>query len=150
MWYVSRADGTQLGPISQQELLHRIHEGLLHAADRIWCDGMPGWMAIGEVHPFAGAAQMAMARAHGTHSDLLVRMLVPVDRSALAIAAGYAGLFAVLLFPAPIALLLACLALRDLLRHPQKHGMGRAVFGLVMGAIFTLVLLVLLLRGEIP
>ena len=76
--------------------------------------------------------------------DPLLRMLIPVGRSALAIAAGYAGLFALVMFPAPIALVLGILAVRDIRRHPEKHGMGRAVFGLVMGAIFTLVLIVMI------
>jgi len=79
--------------------------------------------------------------------DPLVRALLPVGRSGLAIAAGYAGLFAVLFFPAPIALLLGILAIRDLRKHPEKHGMGRAVFGLVSGIIFTLVLLTALVAA---
>ncbi len=47
-----------------------------------------------------------------------------------------------ILLPAPIALLLGILAIRDIRRSPHKHGMGRAVFGLVMGIIFSLVLVV--------
>jgi hypothetical protein len=63
-------------------------------------------------------------------------MLLPVGRSFWAIAAGYAGLFAVLFVPAPIALILGIIAIYDIKRHPDRHGMGRAIFGLVMGAIF--------------
>ena len=74
--------------------------------------------------------------------DAMIRMLIPVGRSGLAIAAGYAGLFSLILLPAPIALLLGILAIRDIRRSPHKHGMGRAVFGLVMGIIFSLVLVV--------
>jgi predicted acyltransferase len=69
-----------------------------------------------------------------------MRMILPVGRSGLAIAAGYAGLFAVLLVPAPLALLLGVLAARDLRRNPTKHGMGRAVFGIVMGALGSVAL----------
>jgi amino acid permease len=67
-----------------------------------------------------------------------IRLLLPVGRSFWAIAAGYAGLFAVLLVPAPIALILAIIAIYDIKRHPKRHGMGRAIFGLVMGIIFTI------------
>jgi hypothetical protein len=74
-------------------------------------------------------------------------MLIPVGRSGLAIAAGYAGLFAVLCFPAPIALVLGILAIRDLRRHPEKHGMGRAVFGLVAGIIGTLGVVAAVIAG---
>jgi len=68
-------------------------------------------------------------------------MMLPVGRSGLAIAAGYLGLFAILLLPAPFALITGILAVRDLRRNPHKHGMGRAVFGIVSGAVFTLALL---------
>ena len=70
----------------------------------------------------------------------MMRMLLPVGRSGLAIAAGYAGLFALLILPAPIALILGLLAIRDIRNNPQKHGMGRAIFGLVVGAIGTALL----------
>jgi hypothetical protein len=71
-----------------------------------------------------------------------IRLLLPVGRSFWAIAAGYAGLFAVLAVPAPIALILGIIAIYDIKRHPKRHGMGRAIFGLVMGILFTIVLIV--------
>jgi len=67
-------------------------------------------------------------------------MILPVGRSFLAIAAGYAGLFAVLIFPAPIALTLGILAVIDIKRHPEKHGMGRAVFALITRGLFSALL----------
>ena len=67
-----------------------------------------------------------------------MRMLLPVGRSLLAIFAGYAGLFAVLFIPAPIALLLGILAVVDIKKHPDKIGMGRAVFAIIMGVIFSI------------
>ena len=65
-----------------------------------------------------------------------MRMILPVGRSGLAIAAGYVGLFSVLCVPAPIALILGILAVIDIRRHPEKHGMGRAVFALIMGGMW--------------
>jgi hypothetical protein len=74
-----------------------------------------------------------------------MRMLLPVGRSAWAIAAGYVGLISVLVVPAPLAILLSIIAIRHIRKskateHP-KHGMGRAIFGLVMGVIFTTALI---------
>ncbi|MDO8677799.1 MAG: DUF4190 domain-containing protein [Acidobacteriota bacterium] len=66
-----------------------------------------------------------------------MRMLLPVGRSGLAIAAGYAGLFAFLILPAPLALVLGVLAVRDIRRNPKKRGMGRAVFGVITGVLGT-------------
>ena len=73
--------------------------------------------------------------------DPAMRVLLPVGRSGYAIAAGYLGLFSLVFFPAPLALLFGLLAHRDIKRHPEKGGRGRAIFGIVMGAIFTLPLL---------
>ncbi len=80
----------------------------------------------------------------GLGDDPGIRMLLPVGRSIWAIAAGYAGLFAVLGCAAPIALVLGIIAIRDIKAHPEKHGMGRAIFGLVMGIVFTIPLIVML------
>ena len=72
--------------------------------------------------------------------DPVMRMLMPVGRSGLAIAAGYAGLFGLLVAPVPLALILAVLAIFDLRRNPHKRGMGRAVFGLIIGVVGTALL----------
>lgn len=74
--------------------------------------------------------------------DAGVRMLLPVGRSGWAIAAGYLGLFAVLCIPAPLALIAGIIAVIDIKKNPKKHGMGRAIFGIVMGGIFTVLLLI--------
>jgi hypothetical protein len=74
-----------------------------------------------------------------------IRMLLPVGRSFWAIAAGYMGLFSLIFFPAPIAIILGILAIRDIRKNPHKHGMGRAIFGLVMGIIFTIPLIIMII-----
>ena len=76
--------------------------------------------------------------------DAGIRMLLPVGRSGWAIAAGYVGLISVLLVPAPLAIILSIIAIRSIKKskaseHP-KHGLGRAIFGLVMGILFTIML----------
>ena len=62
-------------------------------------------------------------------------MLLPVGRSGWAIAAGYLGLFCLLLLPAPLAIICGVIAIIDIRLHPQRHGMGRAIFGIVMGLL---------------
>jgi hypothetical protein len=54
-------------------------------------------------------------------------------------------LFSLILFPAPLALIFGILALRDLKRHPDKGGRGRAIFAIVMGSLFTLLLILIIL-----
>lgn len=67
-----------------------------------------------------------------------LRIVLPVGRSGLAIAAGYLGLFALILIPAPLALAVGLMAIRDLRAHPEKHGMGRAVFAVIAGVAGTI------------
>ena len=74
-------------------------------------------------------------------SDAAMRMLLPVDRSGYAIAAGYLGLVSILLVFAPFALIFGILGMRDIRNNSEKHGMGRAIFGVVMGALFSILLL---------
>ena len=73
-----------------------------------------------------------------------VRMLLPVGRSGWAIAAGYLGLFGLIVIPAPLALIVSLIAIFDIRRSKntakQKHGMGRAIFGLIVGVVGTLIL----------
>ena len=74
--------------------------------------------------------------------DAGMRMLMPVGRSGWAIAAGYLGLISVICLPAPIALIVSIVAIMHLKKNPKLHGMGRAIFGLVMGVIFSVILVI--------
>jgi hypothetical protein len=74
-----------------------------------------------------------------------LQYVIPINTSGLAIAAGYVGLISVLCLPAPIALILGILAVRQLKKNPKMHGIGRAIFAIVMGAIFSIVLVGLLI-----
>lgn len=94
--------------------------------------------------PQCGHSTQVAAAKRDLLDDPAMRMLLPVGRSLWAIAAGYAGLFAVLCLPAPLALILGEVAIYDLKHHPDKHGWGRAIFGAVMGGLGTLLLLVVL------
>ena len=93
----------------------------------------------------AGSVIGPAARPQAQEPDPDLTWLLPIGRSGFAIAAGYLALFSVLLFPAPFAFLFGILALSDIRRHPEKKGKGRAWFGIVMGAIFTLLLFALIL-----
>lgn len=80
-----------------------------------------------------------------------MRLLLPVGRSGWAIAAGYLGLFSMVVVPAPLALIISIIAIMDIhksknAQHP-KHGMGRAIFGLVMGLLGTVVLVMILISS---
>ncbi len=80
-----------------------------------------------------------------TSSDKSLGYIVPVGTSGLSIAAGYVGLFSILLFPAPIALIMGILALKDLKKNPRPHGKGRAIFAIVMGVVFSIILIAVIM-----
>lgn len=70
---------------------------------------------------------------------------IPVGRTGLSIIAGYLGLLSILPPFAPISLIVSIVALKQLKKNPGKLGKGRAVFGLAMGIIGTIILLFILL-----
>jgi hypothetical protein len=78
----------------------------------------------------------------GSHPGM--RLLLPVGRSGWAIAAGYFGLFALVIVPAPLALAFGIIAIRDIVGSRNgpnpKHGMGRAIFAIITGTIGTIIL----------
>jgi len=92
------------------------------------------------------AARASLASQYPPPPDLGqnagMRMLMPVGRSGLAIAAGYLGLFSFLVIPAPLALIISIFAIRDIKSDHKKHGMGRAVFGLIMGILGSIALVI--------
>jgi len=83
-----------------------------------------------------GPAVPGSARPEGLES-----FVFPTNTSGWAIATGYAGLFSLLCVFGPLALILGLFAVRDLKQNPQKRGWGRTIFGLVLGALGTVGLL---------
>ncbi|MCB0825243.1 MAG: DUF4190 domain-containing protein [Armatimonadetes bacterium] len=88
------------------------------------------------------ANRTAQAQADGNKDPM--RFVAPVHASAKAVAAGYLGLFAVIPCAAPFALAVGLWALNDIKKNPHKTGKGRAIFAVIMGAIFTVALVVIL------
>lgn len=76
-----------------------------------------------------------------------LRMILPIGRSAWAIAAGYLGLFSVLVVFAPFALIAGVLGLREIKRKPELMGRGRAWFGVVMGGSISIVVAMVIVRS---
>jgi len=150
-WYYAAGE-TRMGPYPLAELKLLIAAGRVQPATMVWTAGMVQWAPAGSVAalfpigmpPPVPALPLgyAMPVPSGEEHGLGTRMLIPVGRSGWAIAAGYAGLFATLVIFAPVALILGIIAVVHLRRRSDLHGWGRAIFGLVMGAIFSILLVV--------
>jgi len=59
-WYYSK-NGTQLGPVEEDELRAKLASGEIFAADLVWRDGMPDWQAAAKVAEFASLTALSGA-----------------------------------------------------------------------------------------
>jgi GYF domain 2/Domain of unknown function (DUF4190) len=158
-WYFAQG-GNRMGPVSREELQRRVQAGEILPADLVWTQGMEQWQAAGSVpglfpEGYVAPAPPPLPMPHAQPGfpqppprpmgdDAMMRVLLPVGRSGWAIAAGYLGLLSFLGVFGPFALLTGILAVIDIRRNPQKHGMGRAVFGIVMGVLGSAALIFIL------
>jgi hypothetical protein len=157
MWYYRRGEA-QMGPVSWEDLVHTARAGGLGSGDLVWTDGMTQWQAAVTIPGLVPQQPVAMPPAQSPYAapprppqddDPVMRMLLPVGRSGWAIAAGYLGLLSLLGVFAPFALITGILAVRDIRQHPEKHGLGRAWFGIIMGALLSIVL-VFVIASTLP
>lgn len=71
--------------------------------------------------------------------DTALRFLIPVGRSAWAIAAGYLGLLSLAICPlGPFAVIAGIIAIINIQRDPKLHGLPRAIIGIVLGLVGSL------------
>jgi hypothetical protein len=148
MQWLVRADGHQLGPLSHEDLLSWAKAGRLKAVDFVWREGMETWLPAGQIPDLAPLLWSSFpAGPTSLSNDALTRALLPVGRSGWAIAAGYLGIFSLLVLPAPFAVITGVLAIRAIRRDSSKHGMGRAVFGIIMGGLGTVAPLAMLVES---
>ena len=131
-WYYT-SQGQQAGPVTFLELRQRVVAHQLFYNDMVWREGMPQWLPAGQTQELGNLFIPMPGEDIGQNAG--IRMLIPVGRSAWAIAAGYLGLFCLCILPAPVAVIISVVAINELRRDKSKHGMGRAVFGLVAGIL---------------
>jgi hypothetical protein len=146
--YLVRRGAEQFGPYSFVELQRYAVEGRILPADVAWSAGMTTWESVGQLLAQRGSPLPPGLPLPAETNEALTWVL-PVGRSSLAIAAGYLGLFSILLLPAPIALVVGLLALRDLKKNPKKMGVGRAWFGTIAGGLGTLALTLIFISAAV-
>jgi hypothetical protein len=135
------------GPIGEEELRRLFRDGEIKMETLVWHPGMTDWVPLSHTELVDTDSPPPLPPGGSPNPNDLgqnagVRLLLPVGRSGYAIAAGYAALFALfLVIPAPFALIFGIMAIRDIKRHPEKHGLGRAWFGIIVGTIITALVL---------
>ncbi|MDX8383055.1 MAG: DUF4190 domain-containing protein [Ghiorsea sp.] len=81
-----------------------------------------------------------------SQSDSAMRILLPVGRSSYAVAAGYLAFFSWVPIIGQLAIICGVLGIREIKSDKEKHGMGRAWFGIILGAIFTIIYIWFILK----
>ena len=83
--------------------------------------------------------------------DPALGMVVPINTSIWAIAAGYLGLLSpiFLCLPAPIAIFCGVMALLELRRKPGMRGQVRAIVGIVLGSLSLVGLALMILTAVV-
>lgn len=164
-WYYVR-NGHPEGPVTLARLQIEAREGRLKQTDLVWREPMPQWVAAGgsseifasqsrtwnppalrlqnaspnpayQPQPIGYASRQTQAQASDIGQDAGIRLLLPVGRSGWAIAAGYCGLLAIIPIIGQLAIIFGILAIMEMRKNPNKHGMGRALTGLILGGLFT-------------
>lgn len=164
MTFTVGRNGATLGSFSEQEVSDGIASGRFLPSDMGWCETMTDWQPLASIPAFRtgggrmppplppNAADFGMPRtSKPMGEDPAMRWLMPVGRSGWAIAAGYLGLFGLIIFPAPIALIVSIIAIWHIKKSKSTgkplHGMGRAIFGLIVGILGTAALVVFAVAG---
>lgn len=139
VWHVV-SGGRPMGEYPEPYLVNLAAQGRVNPNDLFW---RPGMAAAAPVHTLAPFERYFRPQTLG--DDAALRWVLPVGRSPWAIAAGYLGIFSILLVFGPLAIGAGFLGLRELERKPHLHGKGRALFGIIAGSLATFVLVLLLL-----
>lgn len=134
-WFYGVATN-RLGPVAVPELQRLAQMGQINPMTMVWSEGMPQWIPAGTL-PFLYPPGAMQAMAAMQNDGGALNLLVPVGpQSGMSIAAGYCGLFGLLFWIiAPLGIVFGILGLRDIKAHPEKRGKGRAITGIVCGAI---------------
>ena len=139
IWYYEK-NGQHNGPVTQGRIAELAEIGEIEAETLVWKEGLPDWVPARRLR-FLPFTPPGGSTSSGDDSGM--RLIAPVGVSGWAIASGYLGLVSVLILPAPFAILTGVMAIRDIRKNPKNHGMGRAIFGIIMGALFSIPTLIL-------
>ena len=84
---------------------------------------------------------------NSSEENAALGLIIPIGRSGWSIAAGYLGLFSLVVpFVGLIlgigAVICGVIAVSDIKKHPEKRGLGRAWTGIVLGSVMTIIWLI--------
>lgn len=114
----------------------------------------PGQNPFGDQHrpadPFAPGGPY-QGRSPDIADDPAMRWVLPVGQSTWAIVSGYLGLISLAAcFLGPFAVFTGIMAIREMRRNPRLSGWGRAIVGIVLGALGSIgfVVMIVVIANE--
>jgi hypothetical protein len=159
--YTVSRNGKVVGNFEYDQLKQMYETGVMQASDHAWAEGMKEWTTLAALFPAMSpppmpprppvaappAAPAYAPQPKPSAPNGCLALVVPVGRSGWAIAAGYCGLFSILVLPAPLAIWFGVMAIRDIKRNPEKLGLVRAWFGVLAGSFAVLFFVIGLLSA---
>lgn len=133
-WYWGGAEDKR-GPLTLSQLQELARAGQVTHLTPVWNEALLDWLPAGQVRVLYDAAGIAVGRP----VDRSLGLVIPVGpQSALSIGAGYGALISIAVpVLGVVAVALGFAGLRDLKRHPEKRGRGRALTGIILGGVTT-------------
>lgn len=151
LYLVIREDGSQHGPASVEVLKEWMVQGAIQpqtqlkslgTGETILASQLPGIYTVQASQSVTPPPQVAPQAAYLRESPQkqaeaygALDMLVPMRADIFAVAAGYFGLFSLVVIGAPFAVIFGVIALRRIHQNPNRTGKGRAWFGIIMGGL---------------
>lgn len=143
-WHIAR-DGTQLGTFNEQQVRDGLANGTLLPTDLAWKEGMGDWEPVSSaVKPDAAAGPPGLPPSVMPHRTFAPQPVIQEGSApgtaTASLVCGILGLFLSCLAGIP-AIVLGCIALGKIGKsNGALGGRGRAIAGIVLGAIFTLLM----------
>lgn len=144
-WFYGK-DGTQHGPVSDQEIGTLVASGQIDSNTIVWREGMPDWLPLAQVPEFQSLNQTGAADPYGSPQSQPVQpgqtpYTAPIPTDGLSIASLVCGILAIIscyiwgLFGLP-AVICGHMSLKKIKNSATPiQGKGMALAGLICGYI---------------
>jgi len=149
--YIHR-DNQQLGPFTEAEIKAQLASSAISPQDHVWWEGQQGWVPLGQsslmetLFPMSpGSAPTVGSPLPGTPAVAPANATVP-QTSKLAVWALVCGCLSLLcgIFASIPAIILGHKGLSEIKKNPAIQGRGMAMAGMILGYIFTTLIVIYL------
>ena len=146
MQYFIHHAGQQLGPFTEAEVKAKLAAGALSPQDLVWWEGQADWVPLGQVSAFA-AGTPAIPGMPSAPAVPAAAALMGAPTSKLAIWSLVCGCLSLLcgIFASIPAIILGHMSLSEIKKAPATQGKGMAIAGLILGYVFTTLIVIYLI-----